>query len=122
MTCGAPVRAGARRTISAVRDNGRVSESKPDSVTVRRAPKFPAFMIVGGGIGAIITFVLTALFPADPSVGFGALFAYFALFGITGGVLVGAVLAIILDRVSLKRATAVEVEVESVERAGDGEN
>ena len=87
------------------------SPTEPDTVTVRRAPKYPAFMIVGGGIGAIVTFVLTALQPADPAVGFGALFAYFALFGVTGGVVLGAVLALILDRVSTRRARAVTVEV-----------
>jgi MFS family permease len=86
-----------------------------EQASVRRAPKFPAFMIVGGGIGAIVTFILTALFPADPSVGFGALFAYFALFGVTGGVVIGAVVAIILDRVSLRRAKTVTVEMRTTD-------
>lgn len=91
-------------------DNGGVSEPETE-MRVRRAPKFPAFMIVGGGIGAIVTLALTSLFPADPSVGFGALFGYFALFGVPAGVLLGAVLAIILDRVSQRRAKKVSVEV-----------
>lgn len=90
-------------------------DREPGRVTVRRAPKFPAFMIVGGGLGAVATFILTSLYPVDPSVGFGALFGYFSLFGITAGVVVGALIAIILDRMSTKRATAVEVEI-STER------
>lgn len=73
-------------------------------VRIRRAPKYPAFMIVGGGLGAIVTFILTAIFPVDPNVGFGALFGYFALYGVTAGVLVGAVTALILDRAGLRRA------------------
>ena len=81
-------------------------------VTVRRAPKYPAFMIVGGGIGAIVTFILTASFPVDPAVGFAALFGYFALFGVPAGVVVGAVLAMLFDRASLRRAKSVQAEVE----------
>lgn len=94
-----------------------MSEPRDDDnrVSIRRAPKFSAFMIVGGGLGAIVTFVLTRLFPVDPLVGFWALFAYFAIFGITAGVLVGALLALILDRRSRKRAGTVIVEREEFE-------
>ena len=73
-------------------------------VQIRRAPKYSAFIIVGGGIGAVITFILTAIFPVDPLVGFGALFGYFALYGVTAGVLVGALLALLLDRIGLRRS------------------
>lgn len=90
-------------------------DREPGRVTVRRAPKFPAFMIVGGGLGAVATFILTSLYPVDPSVGFGALFGYFSLFGITAGVVLGALIAIVLDRMSTKRAKPVEVEI-STER------
>lgn len=89
-----------------------MSEPQPEQVTVRRAPKYPAFLIVGGGVGAIVTFILTNLFPADPSVGFAATFGYFALFGIPAGIVVGALIAIILDRVSARRAKPVGVEIE----------
>jgi hypothetical protein len=83
-------------------------------VRIRRAPKYPAFMFVGGGIGAIITFILTASFPVDPQVGFGALFAYFALYGVTAGVLVGALLALVFDRVGLRRSRPATVVTEPV--------
>jgi hypothetical protein len=88
-----------------------VSAPETEKVTVRRAPKFPAFMIVGGGVGAIVTFIVTNLFPVDPAVGFLPLFGYFALYGITAGVVLGAVLALILDRVATRRAKQVDVEV-----------
>lgn len=88
---------------------------------MRRAPKFPAFMIVGGGIGAMVTYILTALFPVDPNVGFGALFAYFALYGVTAGVVLGAVLALILDRRSTRRAKSVAVEREVTDAPAEGE-
>jgi len=84
-------------------------------LTIRRAPKIPAFLIVGGGVGAIVTFVLTALFPIDPQVGFAALFGYFALFGVTGGVLLGALVALILDRIATRRARTARVIRETIE-------
>jgi hypothetical protein len=92
------------------------TDDKQSDVRIRRAPKFSTFLILGGGVGAIVSFVLTALFPVDPSVGFGALFGYFALYGVTGGVLIGAVIAIILDRQSLKHVSTASVVVERTER------
>ena len=91
-----------------------MSEPTTDEVTVRRAPKIPAFIFVGAVVGAIATLVLTSLYPADPAVGFGALFAYFALYGITAGIVLGAVVGIIVDRVSVRRAKTVTVETETV--------
>jgi len=81
-------------------------------VRIRRAPKYPAFIIVGGGIGAIVTFILTASFPVDPKVGFGALFGYFALYGVTAGVLVGALLALLFDRLGSRRSRPATVVTE----------
>jgi hypothetical protein len=92
------------------------TDNKPSDVRIRRAPKFPTFLILGGGVGAIVSFVLTALFPVDPSVGFGALFGYFALYGVTGGVLIGALIAIILDRRSLRNVATASVVVETTVR------
>lgn len=84
---------------------------------IRRAPKYPAFMIVGGGIGAIGTFIATMLFEPDPAVGYGPLLGYFALYGVTGGVVIGALLALLVDRVSLRRAKEATLERTTVEAA-----
>lgn len=96
---------------------------KQTEVRVRRAPKFGAFMVVGGGVGLIATLTATSLFPVDPGVGFGALAAYFSLFGITAGVTLGALIALLLDRRSSKRSRIVSAEretVEAVEGGADG--
>ena len=69
-------------------------------------------MIVGGGLGAVATFILTMAFPVDPSVGFGTLFGYFSLFGIPAGVAVGALVALIADRSSRRRAKSATAEHE----------
>jgi cell division septal protein FtsQ len=90
------------------------TQAARDEVRIRRAPKLPAFMIVGGGVGAIATYIGTSLFPIDPTVGFAALFGYFALYGVTVGVVVGALLALIIDRIGLSRARNVMVERETI--------
>lgn len=109
----------------AVRENGSVSdqptpapESVRDRVTVRRAPRIGAFLVVGGFLGFLVTLILTSLFEADPGVGFAASLAYFSLYGISAGVLLGAVLAVVADRRSRRRARTVEVEREEVAAAG----
>ena len=85
---------------------GTVSEVE---VSIRRAPRYPTFLILGAGLGAVVTFILTASFRADPAVGFGALFGYFAIYGVPTGALLGAVVALILDRVSSRRARTITV-------------
>jgi MFS family permease len=89
-----------------------------EEVRVRRVPKYGAFMAVGGGIGAIATLILTSLYEPDPRVGFGALFGYFALYGIPAGVLLGALLALLLDWIGRKRARAVTAEHDTRDQPG----
>jgi gas vesicle protein len=87
---------------------------EPTTVRVRRAPKFGRFAIIGGAVGAIATFIATALFPADPNVGFWSLFAYFALYGVTAGVALGALLALLLDAILGRRARTATAQREDV--------
>jgi len=94
--------------------------SEPDeTTTVRRAPKYGAFLVVGGLIGLITTLILTSLQPADPNVGFWALFAYFSLYGVPAGIALGALVAITLDVISRRRAKTVGVTVERVDPEAD---
>ena len=57
-----------------------------ERVALRRSPKLSAFVLVSIVVGFFATLILTGLYPADPSVGFTTLFAYFALYGIAGTV------------------------------------
>ncbi len=97
------------------------AEPTPDHTTVqvRRAPKIPAFMAVGGLLGLLFVLIITPLFPADPLVGLPAIIGYFSIFGITGGVLIGAVIGIVLDRRSQKRVRTVQAERQVVDAAPD---
>ena len=95
-------------------DRATTSETK---ARIRRAPKYPAFIIVGGGLGAIATFIATMFFEPDPAVGYGPLLGYFALYGVTAGVVLGALLALLVDRISLRRAKETTLELTTVEAA-----
>ena len=91
------------------------SSTVDDRVTVRRAPKYPRFIILGAGLGAIVTFILTNLFQVDPLVGFGPLFGYFLLFGVPAGAALGGIIAIVLDIVATKRARQFDAERTTVD-------
>lgn len=88
-----------------------MSESE---VSIRRAPKVGVFLVLGAVLGAIVTLMLTSLFTADPTVGFLASFAYFCLFGVPAGLLLGAIVAIVLDVISTRRARTVTVARDEV--------
>lgn len=64
-------------------------------------------------LGFLGTAVVTSLYPADPSLGFATVFAYFSLYGITGTVAIGIVLWLIIDIRSRKRAMDVTLEIET---------
>jgi uncharacterized membrane protein YbjE (DUF340 family) len=92
-----------------------------ERVSVRRAPKIPVFLVLGAGLGAIVAYILTGLFPIDPEVGFAATFGYFLLWGISIGLVVGGVIAVVLDSASLKRARELEAGREATSTPLEGE-
>lgn len=89
--------------------------SEVQQVTIRRAPKLGVFLVLGAVVGAFVTLILTSLFPADPNVGFAATYAYFCLYGVPAGVVLGAIVGLAFDRRSVKRARTVTVEHEQVD-------
>lgn len=84
-------------------------------VRVRRVPRFGIFLVAGAIVGVIVALVLTAAFEVDPSVGFAATWGYFSLWGIAIGLVVGAFVALVLDRVLAARARELDAERVSVE-------
>lgn len=97
-------------------DSSKPDREQPEETTatagvrIRRAPKYPVFLAIGGAVGAIATVAITSAFPADPSIGLGPTIGYFMLFGVPFGVALGAVLALVLDRVSGRRASTLIAE------------
>ena len=93
--------------------------SSPDDretpVRIRRAPKFSVFLVIGALVGVLVSLVLTASFPIDPTVGFGPTFGYFAIYGFVGGLLLGSIVALIFDRVLRRGARTVRVTVDRLQ-------
>lgn len=113
-TPGEPV-PGDRAADGAVPDADRIAASEPTQVSIRRAPRLGVFLVLGAMLGLLATLILTSLFPVQNGLGFGTLFGYFSLFGVPAGTLVGALVGLIADRLSRRRARTVTVQRESVE-------
>ncbi|PYY36761.1 hypothetical protein DEJ16_02565 [Curtobacterium sp. MCJR17_055] len=104
--------------------------TSPDQVTIRRAPRFSVFILGGAVLGFLVTVVVVALTMGldrgdqQETTGFAGLVGYFGLYGVSIGMLVGALVAVVLDRVSSRRAaslTAERVTVDPVPETVDGE-
>lgn len=94
-------------------------ESTRDEVRVRRAPKYPVFIFGGVVVGVIATFVAVLAAPGDDQTPFPQVFGYFVLYGIAIGALFGAVVAVVFDAVSNRRARSVETERQAVDAPRD---
>jgi len=88
------------------------NQESGDQAQLRRAPKLAPFVVLGAGLGFVLTLILTSLFPSDPSIGFAALSGYFAIFGVTAGLALGIVWWLILDWRSRRRQREVRIERE----------
>jgi hypothetical protein len=87
-------------------------------VRIRRAPRLPVFLVLGAVVGVIATLIITAAVGhVDPKVGFGATFGYFCVFGVPAGIALGALVGLLLDRRSQRRARIITAEHEQVESA-----
>jgi len=76
-------------------------------VVVRRSPRYSHFMILGAVLGALAALILTFSFPANPTYDRGQVFGYLLLVGLAVGIGLGALVALILDRVVGRKGTSV---------------
>lgn len=86
-----------------------------EQVRLRRAPRLWVFLVLGVIVGAIVTLIVTSLSEADPKVGFAATYGYFCLYGVSAGFVLGAVVGLLLDRRSTRRARTVTAELARVD-------
>ena len=90
-------------------------------ITVRRAPKYVPFLIVGGLLGFAAAAVIAFALPGDVSYDRGTVYGFFMVPCAAGGVILGAVTALVLDRASVRRSRrgVVEAVPDAAGEAGD---
>ena len=79
-------------------------------VTVRRAPKYVPFLILGALVGIVAAAVVAYGLPGNASFDAGSVFGFFLVMFAGFGAILGAALALILDRRSIKRRQRAVVE------------
>ena len=79
-------------------------------VTVRRAPKYVPFLILGGLVGVAVAAIIAYALPGDEGYDAGSVFGFFMVLCAAGGVILGALVALVLDRMSVRRAERAVVE------------
>lgn len=98
------------------------SEDHVERARVRRAPKISVFLVAGAALGILVAMILTFSFggTGDPSPNTGLVysqgqvFGFLALICIPAGLALGGVIALILDRRSLKHTREIAVDHSSV--------
>lgn len=88
------------------------TEIEYSQVRVRRAPSVVAFMMLGLVLGLIAAFISVITGPGDPSYSETSVFGVIAVIYGSVGVALGALLALWLDRRSLKKSITARVEPE----------
>ncbi|WP_411374546.1 hypothetical protein ACLH0K_16100 [Arthrobacter sp. MPF02] len=79
-------------------------------ITVRRAPKYVPFLVLGALVGIAAAAMVAYALPGSESFDRGAVFGFFMVMLAGAGAILGAVLALILDRRSVKRRQRAVVE------------
>lgn len=77
------------------------------TLVVRRSPKYINFMIVGAVAGALLALLLTVVFPQNAEFEPAQVFGFLLLGGVTVGVAISCLIAIVLDRLVGRSATTV---------------
>jgi hypothetical protein len=79
-------------------------------VTVERSPRYARFMLAGVLLFAVISLILTFAFPQAPGYDPGQVFGFLLLFGSVAGVALGAIVAIVIDRIAGRRARTITAD------------
>jgi uncharacterized membrane protein len=90
------------------------TEVERDTVTVRRAPRYSRFLALGALVGAVVALILTVSFPANDEFDKGQVFGFLLLACAAIGLALGALVALLIDRATARRAKSVAAEHETI--------
>jgi hypothetical protein len=79
-------------------------------LVIRRAPKFVPFLIAGGVVGVIVAGIMALAAPGGVEYDRSSVFGFLTVLLAIPGVGLGAVVALVLDRRSLRRTDRTMVE------------
>lgn len=79
-------------------------------LVIRRAPKFVPFLIAGGIVGIIVAAIMALAAPGGAEYDRSSVFGFLTVLLAIPGVGLGAVVALVLDRRSLRRTDRAMVE------------
>ena len=116
-------RPGSGGALRLVGENDTVTNERDDmsEVRIRRSPRYLRFMGVGAAVGVIAALILTIAFPAAAEFSSGQVFGFLGLFLVVIGGALGAVVALLLDRASTRRAKPAVVErIDPATEIGEG--
>jgi len=99
--------------------DGAAAGAPERRITVRRAPRFVPFMVLGGLLGIVVAAFVAFGLPADPAFDAGAVFGFFTVAFAAGGVILGCIVALVLDRLSFRRSEHAIVEAVAEDEPGD---
>jgi hypothetical protein len=85
-----------------------MAKNKTQELSIRRAPKYLTFIILGGVAGIIAGFILNAV--SEQSTG-APILGYLIVFCSGLGVGLGVIVALVLDRVLRRKSKVVKAEV-----------
>ena len=113
---GQPAPADREEAGGATVDAGPTARGSDDAeapyrdVTVRRAPKFIPFMAIGAILGFTAAFVVAYTGPDDPTLTRESILGFFTIAFALPGLLLGALVVLIVDRRSIRRAERARAE------------
>jgi hypothetical protein len=87
-----------------------MSEPERRSVRVRRSPKIGTFLLIGAVVGVLVAIIAVNVTPADATISTPQAIGFLALLLAPLGAALGAVVALIVDRLSERGARVVEAE------------
>ena len=96
--------------------------ARPETVRVRRAPKFSVFLLVGAGLGLLTALILTFAFNGSSAqsentgliYSSGQVFGFLLLWTVPAGIAVFGVIALLLERAARRSERVVRVDHETI--------